>query len=380
MAVSRTRRPRSQACLRAKTLREAPPSPGASAARVPAAPGSGPRPWAFSIHPPWVLRLGKRWGEAAPHNTAPVAERPPRCVREWRWRDLSPVRCPPWGLVSCSTVPLGAGEGLPGLGAGHLRAPVLPACTVGPGGPAAHPAQTEAAGQASEAARRWGGGGAAEGGAGVAGRALPVPEPDHASTHSPDPRPVVVAPDTVAPSRPARGTAQLRHCSPRTSPDGGQPTVCLLGPAAGGQALYPATPRANNGGADSQASGRGASGKAQPHPTAEGSRATRVWEPAGRAGLQGKADCALCHEAPPHRSPFLHLEPRSHGEGLVRLHVMGTLGDVGPSRPTFGPPNAENRHRSTAHPALKGQGAAARKPAARRPLPRLGSEALPFIL
>lgn len=62
------------------------------------------------------------------------------------------------------------------------------------------------------------------------------------------------------------------------------------------------------------------------------------------------------------------------------LHVTGNLGGVGPSRPMFGPPNAETRHRSTAHPALKGQGAAAGKPAARPPLPRLGSEALPLFL
>ena len=136
----------------------------------------------------------------------------------------------------------------------------------------------------------------------------------------------------------------------------------------------------NNRGPDSQASGRGASGKAQPHPTAEGSRATRVWESAGRAGLQGRADCVLCHEAPPHRSPFLYLEPWGHGEGLVWLHVMGNLGGVGPSRPMLGPPSAEDRHRSMAHPALKGQGAAARKPAGRPALPRLGSEALPLIL
>lgn len=62
------------------------------------------------------------------------------------------------------------------------------------------------------------------------------------------------------------------------------------------------------------------------------------------------------------------------------LHVMGNLGGVGPSRPMFGPPTAEKRHRSTAHPALKGQGAVARKPVAGPPLPRLGSEALPFTL
>ncbi|XP_061249909.1 inactive sodium-dependent neutral amino acid transporter B(0)AT3 isoform X2 [Bos javanicus] len=158
--------------------------------------------------------------------------------------------CPPGQLATAlqgleppiRAVPLAAGEALPGLGAGRLCAPVLPAHPVGPGGgagPAARPVQTEdagpAAGQMPKAPGRQG---LLSTGPGWRG-GLPVPQPgQHQYTHAWPRGPVVIVPDTVVPSGPAHGTARLA-CQSTLLSKWPKPIVRLLGPVAGGSAWGP---------------------------------------------------------------------------------------------------------------------------------------------
>lgn len=155
-----------------------------------------------------------------------------------------------WPRVPTGTLPVTAGEVLPGLGAGHLRPPVLPARTVGPGCgtcPAARQAQTEAghlAGRVPEAAGQRG---QLRVGLGVAGgTGLCASCRQRAGPHYTLAQTLACGcriPSPLRSADPAHGTAQLCDHSPRcpSSP---------WGPALGGDArsclwgctLCPASP------------------------------------------------------------------------------------------------------------------------------------------
>lgn len=160
VALSRTRHPRSPACLSEPnpTGGLAGQVPETSAAQVPTA---RERPWPGAF-PSTRPRGGD--GLSCPPRSRPLGPRASLLYTgSARGATCLLPGCPSQALCPAGAVPLAAGEALPGLGAGHLCAPVLPAHPVGPCGgalPAARPVQREdvgpAAGQMPKAAGRQG--------------------------------------------------------------------------------------------------------------------------------------------------------------------------------------------------------------------------------
>ena len=192
-------------------------------------------------------------GHSVPNPRPPIPTRlqgpvPPPLPRRRGGVRPPPTAQSPWPRVPLGAVPDAAGEVLPGLGAGRLCPPVLPACTVGPGrgtGPAASCTQTEEGHRAGQVPEAVGRRGLLRAGLGVAGRASPCATCSHYTC----PHPEACGCCFPTPSRspdPAPGTACLHPHGPHCPPNGREPGVQLLGPChLGGQTLSPA--RASTG-------------------------------------------------------------------------------------------------------------------------------------
>lgn len=192
-----------------------------------------------------------------------------------------------WSRVPTGTVPFAAGEVLPGLGAGHLRPPVLPALTVGPGcgsWPAACQAQVEAghlAGQVLEAAGQRG---QLRAGLGVAGRTSLCATCSESRTplHTcPDPDLWLLLANTIALRRPCschrpapspRSTLSVQTGESLLSSPWGPALWGTARSCLGGRTLCPAAQQIHlwaegQAGPGAKQAGRAASGAAHIHTT-----------------------------------------------------------------------------------------------------------------